>query len=369
MNIPLVDLSRQHATMKPEIDAAIAEVVDSCRFIGGPRLEAFEKDFAAFCGTDYAVGASSGTTALHVAMVAAGLAPGDEVITTPQSFIATIEPITQCGAKPVFVDIDPEDYTLDPGGVEAAITERTKAIVPVHLYGQCAEMDALNDVAERHGLVVIEDAAQAHGATYKGRPAGSMGRLACFSFFPGKNLGAFGDGGAVVTSDPELADLCARLVNHGRKDKYEHLVPGFNYRMDALQAAVLSAKLRHLKEWVARRRQVAARYRELLADVPVKLPAEFPDREHAYHLFVVQVLDADRDAVFERLNDRGIGCGIHYPVPLHLQPAYASLGHKKGDFPVTEALSDRGISLPMFAELTDEEIAYVSSELRDALGG
>jgi dTDP-4-amino-4,6-dideoxygalactose transaminase len=367
MDIPLVDLSRQHATIEPEIDAAIAEVVDSCRFIGGPKLEAFEREFAAFCGTEYAVGTSSGTTALHVAMVAARLEPGDEVITTPQSFIATIEPITQCGAKPVFVDIDADSYTLDPEGVGAAVTERTKAILPVHLYGQCAEMDALIDIAERHGLVVIEDAAQAHGATYGGRPAGSMGKLGCFSFFPGKNLGAFGDGGAVVTSDPDLADFCSRLVNHGRKDKYEHLVPGFNYRMDALQAAVLSAKLPHLGKWVAGRRRVAARYRELLADAPVKLPAELPEREHAYHLFVVQVLDAERDAVFKRLNDRGIGCGMHYPVPLHLQPAYASLGHKKGDFPVTEALSDRGISLPMFAELTDEEIEYVAGELRAAL--
>jgi len=369
MNVPMVDLSRQHAAIKTEIDEAIAEVVDSCRFIGGPKLQAFEEEFAAFCGVSHAVGTSSGTTALHVAMAATGIGPGDEVITTPQSFIATIEPITQCGATPVFVDIDPDSYTLDARHVEAAVTPHTKAIVPVHLYGQCADMDALNDIAQRHGLVVIGDAAQAHGATYKGRPAGSLGRAACFSFFPGKNLGAFGDGGAVVTDDPDLADLCSRLVNHGRKDKYEHLVPGYNYRMDALQAAVLSTKLRHLPDWVGGRRRVADRYRELLAGAPLALPKEIEGREHAYHLFVIQVLKADRAAVVEHLKQRGIDCGLHYPVPLHLQPAYASLGYQRGDFPVTEQLSDRGISLPMFAELTDEEIEYVASELRAALAG
>ena len=363
MTIPLVDLKAQYLSIKDEIDAAIQRVVDSTSFIMGPEVRAFEEEFARFCGVQHVVGVDSGTAALHLAFLTCDIGPGDEVITTPHTFIATIGMLGRVGARPVFVDIDPRTYNMDPARIEAAITERTKAIMPVHLYGQPAEMDLILEIADRHGLKIIEDAAQAHGAEYKGRRAGSMGHVAIFSFYPGKNLGAYGDAGAVVTDDGEIAEKIRLLRNHGRRDKYEHLLQGFNYRIDTLQAAILRAKLAHLEEWNEARRRHAAAYRDLLNDIDLVLPYEPEHVRAVYHLFVVRL--QERDALREHLKVRGISTGIHYPIPLHLQPAYRHLGHKEGDFPITAECARQVLSLPMYPELTQAQIEEVARAIKE----
>ncbi len=363
MTIPLVDLKAQYLSIKDEMDAAIQQVVDSTGFILGPDVRAFEEEFARFCGVQHAVGVDSGTAALHLAFLTCDIGPGDEVITTPHTFIATTGMLGRVGARPVFVDIDPRTYNMDPAGIEAAITERTKAILPVHLYGQPAEMDPILEIADRHGLKVIEDAAQAHGAEYKGRRAGSMSHVAIFSFYPGKNLGAYGDAGAVVTNDKEIAEKVRLLRNHGRRDKYEHLLQGFNYRIDTLQAAILRAKLAHLEGWNEARRRHAAAYRELLGDLDLVLPYEPKHVRAVYHLFVVRL--QERDALREHLKSRGISAGIHYPIPLHLQPAYRDLGHKEGDFPIAEECARQVLSLPMYPELTQAQMEEVARAIKE----
>ena len=364
--IPLVDLKAQYETIKPEVDAAIQGVIDRTGFILGEPIVPFEQAFAAYCSAQHAVGVNSGTSALHLAFVASGIGAGDEVITVPNTFIATTEMLGWMGARPVWVDIDPRTNNMDPNRIEAAITPRTKAILPVHLYGQPADMDPIMAVARRHGLTVIEDAAQAHGACYKGRRVGSLGDIACFSFYPGKNLGAYGDAGAVVTNDAEVAEKIRLLRNHGRKEKYTHDIEGFNYRIDTIQAAVLHAKLPHLEDWTQARRRHVAHYRELLAGANLVLPYEPEYAESVYHLFVVRV--RERDRVLDALKERGIGAGVHYPVPLHLQPAYAHLGHRAGDFPHAEAAAQEVLSLPLYAEMTDEQVHAVCETLTEVLG-
>jgi dTDP-4-amino-4,6-dideoxygalactose transaminase len=359
--IPLIDLKAQYESIKPEIDEAISRVIANTSFILGEEVKAFEDAFAAFCGARYAVGVASGTAALHLTLLACDAGSGDEVITSPHTFIATAETICHAGARPVFVDIDLASYNLDPAQVEAAITPRTKAIMPVHLYGQPADMDPLLDIARRHGLKVIEDAAQAHGAEYNGKRAGTLGDVACFSFYPGKNLGAYGDGGMVVTSDAEIADGVRLLRNHGRRSKYEHLIIGYGERLDALQAAILGVKLRHLDEWNDQRRQAASHYRELLADHAVQAPQEMNGARHVYHIFAVRV--QNRDAVRERLRGAGVAVGVHYPIPLHLQPALAWLEYQEGDFPSTEQAAGEVLSLPIYPEITEEQIAQVAQAL------
>jgi dTDP-4-amino-4,6-dideoxygalactose transaminase len=364
--IPLVDLKAQYAAIKPEIDAAIQAVVDSAAFIKGPPLRSFEAAFASFCGVRHAVGVQSGTAALHLALMACGIGPGDEVIVPSLTFIATAEMVGRLGGRPIFVDVDPRTCNLDPTAMRAAITDRTYAVIPVHLYGQPADMDAIREVAQEHDLCVIEDAAQAHGAEYRGRRVGALGDVATFSFYPGKNLGAYGDAGALVTDDPEIADQMRLLRDHGRRSKYEHLVEGFNYRMDTLQAAVLEVKLAHLEAWNAARRRVAGLYRQALAGLPVGLPYEAEGVRSVYHLFVIRT--PGRDAVLDHLRSRGIGAGVHYPIPLHLQPAYAHLGYQRGDLPVSEAAAAEVLSLPIYPELKEAQIAEVAQALREVLG-
>ena len=361
MNIPFVDLKTQYESIRGEIDPAIQEVVSSGWFVGGPRLKAFEEQFASFCQAEHAIGVSSGTAALHVAMVAAGIGAGDEVITVPNTFIATTEAITLSGARPVFVDIDPESCNIDAGLIEAAITPRTKAIMPVHLYGQPADMDPILEIARQHDLAVIEDACQAHGAEYKGKKVGALGDIGCFSFYPGKNLGAYGDGGMVVTNDAALAETVRMLSNHGQKEKNRHPREGFNYRLDAVQAAVLGVKLKHLEQWNARRRDHAHLYSELLADVDVKTPAEKEFAKHVFHLYIIRL--NQRDELAEHLASRGVSVGFHYPVALHQQEAYAGLGYKPGSFPEAEACAAQVLSLPMFPELTESQIRYVAEAI------
>jgi len=341
-------------------------VLEKCNFILGDEVAAFEQAFSRFVGVRHGIGVSSGTEALHLAMRAAGIGPGDEVITPANTFIATAVAISLTGARPVLVDCEPEGYEIDVNQLAASVTERTKAIVPVHLYGQCADMDPILELAERKGLVVIEDAAQAHGAEYKGRSAGSMGMLGCFSFYPGKNLGAYGDGGIVVTGDDELAEKLRLLRNWGSLVKYEHPVIGFNSRLDTIQAAVLSVKLKYLARWNEARRQCARIYTDLLSAEPMVItPRTMPYGMHVFHLYVVQV--PHRDEVLNGLHAAGIGAGIHYPIPVHLQGAYESLGHKEGEFPNTERLSKRCLSLPIFPELEEDQIAAIVEELRDQL--
>jgi len=362
MPIPLVDLKAQYQSIRDEIDGAMRRVVESTSFILGPEVRAFEQAFAAYCEVEHAVGVDSGTAALFLALLACGIGAGDEVITTPFTFMATAEAISQTGARPVFVDIDPATYTLDPARIEVAITPRTRAILPVHLYGQPADMDAINAIARAHGLWVIEDAAQAHGARYRGRRVGGLGDIACFSFYPGKNLGAYGDAGAVVTNRPDLAARVRSLRDHGRSSKYLHDELGWGFRLDALQAAILGAKLPHLDAWNAARRAHARRYNELLADTDLILPAAAAYAEHIYHCYVVRL--ARRDEVVAALQQRGIGVGIHYPVPLHLQPVYRDLGYAEGAFPVSEESAHTVMSLPMYPELTEEQQQEVAQAVR-----
>ncbi len=359
--IPLVDLQAQYAAIQDEIDAAIRRVVQSANFIMGPEVHNFEEAFARFVGCAEAVGVASGTAALHLALLACGIGPGDEVITTPFTFYATAEAIVQAGATPIFVDIRPDTYNMDPEKLPAAITPRTRAIIPVHLFGQPADMDPILAVARQHGLWVIEDAAQAHAADYRGRRCGSIGDLACFSFFPSKNLGCYGDGGMVTTNDPTLAARIRRLRDHGRVSKYEHVEPGWGYRLDALQAAILAAKLPHLEQWTEQRRAAARRYAELLQDSEVILPVELPGNRHVYHLYVIRT--PRRDELYQHLAAQGIGVGIHYPLPLHLQPVHRNMGWGPGSFPVAEFVANEVLSLPLYAEITPEQQARVASAL------
>ena len=364
--IPFLDLTAQDAGLREEIMARLARVCASGQFVLGPFVEDFERTFAAYCEVPHCVALNSGTSALHLALACLDIGPGDEVITTAMTFVATAWAISYVGARPVFVDIEPQGRTLDPEQLAAAITPRTRAILPVHLYGQPADMGPILEIAGRHGIPVIEDAAQAHGARYCGRRAGRLGRAACFSFYPGKNLGAYGEGGALVTADADLARRARMLRDHAQKVRYHHEAVGFNYRMDAMQGAVLGVKLPHLDGWNARRREVARRYRELLADCDgVTLPREFPDRESVYHLFAIET--DDRDALAGQLREAGVQTGLHYPIPVHLQPAYAHLGLGEGSFPHAERLARRCLSLPMHPGLTDDQVRYVADSVRAAL--
>lgn len=363
--IPLVDLKAQYETIKPEIDAAIQRTIDRTAFILGPEAKQFEEHFAEFCGVKHAIGLDSGTAALHLALIALGVGAGDEVITTTHTFVATAEPVSLQGARPVFVDIDPRTYNMDPAQLEAAITPRTRAIIPVHLYGQPAEMDAVLEIARRHKIPVIEDAAQAHGATYRGKRAGSMGTVACFSFYPGKNLGAYGDAGALVTNDDELAGRIRMLRDHGRTSKYEHELTGYGYRLDGIQGAILDAKLKHLPEWNKQRRAHADYYTELLTnlDDSIVLPYEPAHIKGVYHLFVIRT--RGRDELLKCLKTQEIEAGIHYPVPLHLQPVYRDLGYARGAFPEAERAAGEILSLPLYPELTHGQMERVVETMRD----
>ena len=367
MRVPFLDLSAHHAPLRGELEAAIAQVIDRSAFAGGPFVAAFEQEFAAYCGARHAVGVGNGTDALWLTLLALGVGPGDEVITSPSTFIATAEAISFCGATPVFVDIDDPTYTLDVRQIETAITPRTKAIIPVHLFGQCADMDPILDLARRRNLPVVEDACQAHGAEYKGRRAGTLGVAGCFSFYPGKNLGAFGEAGAVVTNDEELKNKISVLRDHGQAKKYHHSCIGWKARMDGIQAAVLSVKLKHLDAANAQRRARAQEYRALLAACEsVVLPIEAGYNRHVYHIFAVRV--PERDRVLRLLSESGISCGIHYPVPLHLQEAYRFLGHGRGAFPVAERCADEFLSLPMYPELTIGQVETVAAALKHSVG-
>ena len=356
--IPLVDLKAQYATIKPEIRAAMNEVLDSAQFIDGPAVAGFERRFAAFCNTEFAVGVGNGTAALTLALKALGVGRGDEVITAANTFIATAEAVAAVGATPVFIDVDPRYFNMTPEGLNAAITPRTKAAIPVHLYGQPAPMAEIMGVARQRSIKVIEDAAQAHGSEYNGKRVGSWGDAATFSFYPAKNLGAYGDAGAVVTNDEELASAVRMLRNHGRSDKHLHERVGVNSRLDALQAAVLNIKLGRMEEWNEARRAVAVMYNTALSEVPgLTLPIETPGGRHVYHLYVV--LTGRREELRRYASENGIGVGIHYPIPLPFQPAFQSLGYGPGDFPVTEQLAASILSLPMYPEMQDAQLAQV----------
>lgn len=363
--IPVLDLRAQYAGLRDEVLEALREVADSTTYVLGPRVAEFEEAFAAFTGARHCVGVNSGTSALHLALIAAGVGPGDEVITVPMTFIATCWAISYTGATPVLVDVDPATYTMDIGQVERRITRKTKALLPVHLYGQPADLGPLLEVGRRHGIPVVEDAAQAHGARYHGRGAGTFGLCGCFSFYPGKNLGACGEGGAVVTEDDRVAARLRALRDHAQSERYYHDEIGFNYRMDAFQGAVLGLKLKRLQGWTEARRRLAARYRERLADLPLRLPAEAPDRRHVWHLFVV--LHPERDRIRRALEARGIHSGLHYPVPVHLQKAYRPLGHRPGDFPVSERVARECLTLPLFPEMTGAQQDRVVEALRAIL--
>jgi dTDP-4-amino-4,6-dideoxygalactose transaminase len=360
--IPFVDLGAQYRSIKAEVDAAIAGVLETCEFTLGREVAAFEDEFAAYCQATHGIGVNSGTSALHLALLAAGVGAGDEVVTVPFTFIATVSAIAYTGATPVFVDIDPQTFTMDVTAIEAAITERTKAIMPVHLYGQPADMDPILEIARTHGLVVIEDAAQAHGAEYKGRRAGSLGDLGCFSFYPGKNLGAYGEGGMVVTDDPAYARTIRMLRDWGAEHKYQHVVKGYNYRLEGMQGAVLRVKLRHLEDWTEARRAAAARYDHLLGASGVATPEVSPAARHVYHIYAIRT--ARRQELQGALQAHGIHTGIHYPVPVHLQPAFADLGYRIGQFPNSERAAGEVLSLPMFPELTPEQCETVSRAVR-----
>ena len=359
--VPFVDLAAQYSAIADEINETTSRVIQKADFILGREVRLFEEEFAAFSEARYAVGVDSGTSALELALRAYDIGPGDEVITAANSFIASALAISHAGATPVLVDVDPFTHTIDVTGIERAITPRTKAILPVHLYGHPAHMDPIRQLAEQHGLIVIEDACQAHGARYKGRRAGSLGHAAAFSFYPGKNLGAYGDGGMVVTNDADIRKRLEMLRNYGQEEKYHHLTQGFNRRLDTLQAAVLRVKLRYLEKWNAARRWQAELYHRLLAGTELVLPSEAVGAQSVWHLYVIRT--EHRDRLKEYLASRGIAAGIHYPVPIHLQPAYRNLGYKRGSFPVTEQYAQRILSLPMYAELTPDLIEYVSKSI------
>ena len=366
VNIPLIDLRLQYMSIKKEIDAAIANVLENSAFVGGKHVLEFEEAFAAFCRTKHCVGVGNGTDALFIVLKCLGVGPGDEVITVANSFIATAEAASLTGAKVVFVDCDDITYTIDIKQVESAISDRTKAIIPVHLYGHPANMEELMKVADGHGLHVVEDAAQAHGSEVRGKRVGTFGVASCFSFYPGKNLGAYGDAGAIVTDDAALAARCRMFANHGRLKKYDHELEGVNSRLDGLQAAVLTVKLKYLEGWTEKRRSAAQNYRELLGDGGLILPVEKPEARHVYHLFVVRV--PNRDKVQAHLKEKGIATGIHYPISLPNLQAYKYLGYKPENFPLSSKFSNEILSLPMYPELTRSQIEYISSSVLEAIG-
>jgi dTDP-4-amino-4,6-dideoxygalactose transaminase len=363
MTVPFVDLKSQYREIRAEILSAIENVLESGQFVLGKAVTTFEEEFADFCGVRYAIAVNSGTSALHLALLAAGVKPGDEVITVPCTFVATVAAILYAGAQPVFVDVDPVTYTMDPAQIEQAVTARTKAILPVHLYGNPAHMDSIREVSRRHGLALIEDAAQAHAAEYHGRRCGALADLGCFSFYPGKNLGAYGEGGIVTTNDPERARTIRMLRDWGAEKKYEHVLKGFNYRMEGVQGAILRVKLRYLEQWTDARIAHAARYAELLAGSGLTLPYVQSDTKHVYHVYAV--LSERRRELMDFLNARGVQTGIHYPYPVHLLPGYADLGYRAGDFPVSERIAAQELSLPMYPELTDAHIEAVCSAAAD----
>jgi dTDP-4-amino-4,6-dideoxygalactose transaminase len=366
IQVPFLDLKSHHAPLRSELNAAIKEVIDECAFAGGPFVERFEADFAAYCDCPYAVGLGSGTEALWLCLIALGIGPGDDVITVPNTFMATAEAITYCGARPVFADVDERTYTMDPTALENAITAKTKAIIPVHLFGQPADMDPILEIARRHGLFVIEDACQAHGAEYKGRKVGTLADAACFSFYPGKNLGAFGEAGAVVTRNAGLEEKIRVLREHGQVRKYYHSLIGWNCRMDGIQAAVLRVKLRHLKKFTELRRSHAANYdRGLMGTDDLSAPWTAAGVRHVYHIYAIRV--PNRDKIMHLLAEKGVGSGVHYPLPVHLQEAYRSLGYQRGSFPVSERCASEFISLPMFPELTSTQIEVVVRAVKEAL--
>ncbi len=363
--IPFVDLKAQYHSIKSEIDAAVLKTLETSSFILGSEVAAFEEEFAHYSGAKFGIGVNSGTSALHLALLAAGIGEGDEVITTPYTFVASVAAIRYTGARPVFVDIDPQSYNIDPAKIEAPITPRTRAIMPVHLYGQAADMDPILEIAGRRNLLVIEDAAQAHGAEYKGRRAGSMGELACFSFYPGKNLGAYGEGGMVVTSNPGFARTIRMLRDWGSENRYYYQLKGFNYRMEGMQGAILRVKLRHLDAWTEARRAHAALYHELLKDCGAITPAEMPYAHHVRHVYAL--MSAGRDEIQRELQSRQIGCGIHYPMTIYETPAHSDLGYRRGDFPHAERAAAEEISLPVYPELRPEQIEQVAEAVGSAL--
>jgi dTDP-4-amino-4,6-dideoxygalactose transaminase len=361
--IPYLDLPAQIRGVRKEIDAAIARTLDNCSFCLGPDVVQFEKDFAKYVGAEHCIAFNSGTSALHIALMLLNVGQGDEVITTPMTFVATSWAISYVGAKPVYVDIEDGTFNLDPKNIERAITPKTKAIMPVHLYGHPFDLDPVLAVAKKHNLPVVEDTAQAHGAKYNGKVVGTFGEISCFSFYPGKNLGAAGEGGALVTNNVAFAARARSLREHGSTVRYYHDEVGFNYRMEGIQGAVLGVKLKHLDKWTAERRRVAHRYHELLAGTPLQLPREAAYAESAYHLYVVR--HPRRDDLKKHLEANKVGCALHYPLPLHLQKCYAFLGHKAGDFPVTEKASRECLSLPIYPELTDPQILRVFEVIKD----
>jgi dTDP-4-amino-4,6-dideoxygalactose transaminase len=364
IRVPYLDLKAQYRSIKTEIDAAVSKVLESGEFVLGSEVASFEREFAAYCGASDCIALNSGTSALHLALLAAGVGSGDEVITVPFTFVASVAAVLYAGARPVLVEIDPRSFNMDPASVEAAITSRTKAILPVHLYGQPADMDPILEIARRHGLVVIEDAAQAHGAKYKGRTAGSIGDIGCFSFYPTKNLGAYGEGGAVTTSNTEYAQKIRMLRDWGQDRKYHHILRGYNYRMEGLQGAILRVKLGHLEHWTQARRAVAAHYDRLLANCDVVRPVEMPWARHVYHVYTLRTVE--RDSLQAALAADGIQTAIHYAEPAHLQPAYADLGYSAGDFPHAEAAARQVLSLPIYPELSEEGIAEVARGVQRA---
>ena len=361
MAVPFIDLKKQYAGLKDEILSAVDRVFESTEFVLGREVATFEEEFANYCGSRYGIAVNTGTSALHLALLAGGVGPGDEVITVPFTFVATTAAITYAGAKPVFVDVDPVTCTMDPAQIESAITPRTKAILPVHLYGHAADMDSICCIAHRHGLLIVEDAAQAAGAEYKGRRCGSIGQLGCFSFYPGKNLGAYGEGGIVTTDNPEFARTIRMLRDWGAEKKYEHVLKGFNYRMDGVQGAILRVKLRYLEAWTEARRRNATTYSEVLAGSGLELPREEAGCRHVYHVYGIRT--ADRAELQNALHSCGIQTGIHYPHPIHCLPAYAELGYSADDFPVSAELARQELSLPMYPELTRSQIEEVGSAI------
>lgn len=357
--IPFVDLKAQYQSLKPEIDQAVLNVLESTQFVLGNEVAKFEEEFAAYCQASHAIAVNSGTSALHLALLAAGIGAGDEVITTPFTFVATVAAIGYTNAKPVFVDIDPRSFTIDPNLIEQAITPRTKAIIPVHLYGQPADMDPIMAIAKKHHLLVIEDAAQAHGAEYRGKRAGSIGDLGCFSFYPGKNLGAYGEGGAVTTNNSEYNRVIRMLRDWGAEKKYHHDLKGYNYRMEGLQGAILRVKLKYIEQWTEARRAHATKYTELIKNLPT--PEEMPYARHVYHVYAIRT--KQREILQKKLLEQGIHTGIHYPIPVHLLKAWSELGYKRGNFPHAEQAADEVVSLPMFAELTETQLQTVSQNI------
>lgn len=366
MKVPFIDLKSEYAELRDEILPALDRVCQASVFVQGPEVEAFEKEFAEFCGTKHCIALSSGTAALHLGLLALGVQPGDEVITTPNTFLATAEAITYCGAQPVLVDIDPTTANIDPKLIERAVTRCTRAIVPVHLYGRPADMDAIRAIAARHNVRVLEDAAQAHGARYRGQRVGGLADAAAFSFYPTKNLGAYGEGGALTTNDDLVANFAQAARSHGQTARYAHEFVGYNYRMQGFQGAVLRIKLRRLNAWTEKRRAIAGEYRRILQNARLELPLDNPRDECVYHQFVIYV--NNRCSVIAKLAEREIETAIHYPKPVHLQPAYSSLGDPAGTYPLTERACDRVLSLPLFPSMSDEQVKHVADSVIEIVG-